>query len=234
MIRKILIPALVLYTCVMPVRQGDATTRYAMEFIGFSADGSYCAYRLEGTHDGSGFPFCEIFFVDTRTGEIAGGPVSVVIQDMENAAGETACARADEKAGAEFMKYRILKDTPGTVLLNAFEPRFDSSGPQNVSFSHRSVTYQLVLTEKDGGSKKSDEDRGIYGVVKTFDLTIATVRGHRVLRANGAIPYQGRRSFKYRISSVRAYKNILAVFITAWCPGFEGPDSLVFVVTGKL
>ena len=53
---------------------GDYASRHV---IGFSADGRYFAFEQYGAQDGSGFPYAEIFIIDTQADSwVAGSPDS--------------------------------------------------------------------------------------------------------------------------------------------------------------
>lgn len=62
-----------------PVLAGDIAS---LQTIGFSADGRIFAFEEYGVQDGSGFPYSNIYVIDTRTDRfIAGTPIRQRIED---------------------------------------------------------------------------------------------------------------------------------------------------------
>jgi len=63
--------ALLLFACsAIAAQAGDYAER---RIIGFSANGKYFAFQQFGVQDGSGFPYSEIFIINTDTDTWAGG-----------------------------------------------------------------------------------------------------------------------------------------------------------------
>ena len=87
--------------------------------IGFSADGSVFAFEEYGVQDGSGFPYSNIFFIDTRKDAfLPGTPIRLRI-DEENTSLAEVRARAAAKAAPLVQKFD-LGANPG--LMAAFNP----------------------------------------------------------------------------------------------------------------
>lgn len=75
-------------------RQTMAADASAREIIGISPDGRYFAFEEYGIHDGSGFPFSNIFVIDTRTDRwVKGSPFRAFreqeLANLENVRSET-------------------------------------------------------------------------------------------------------------------------------------------------
>ncbi|HTO31267.1 MAG TPA: DUF2259 domain-containing protein, partial [Pararhizobium sp.] len=100
--------------------------------IGFSDDSSVYAFEEYGVEDGSGFPFSNIFFIDTQNDTfLPGTPIRVRLQDEDAALGK-ARAEAATKAAPLVTKFD-LDGRPG--LLAAFNPLTETQSP-----AHR-LTY---------------------------------------------------------------------------------------------
>ena len=91
----------------------------AFQSLGFSPDGKVYAFEEFGVQDGSGFPYSNVYFIDTeKDAYLPGTPIRVRI-DSEEA--DIAKARADsrDKAKGLVEQHKVLSN-PG--LLAAFNP----------------------------------------------------------------------------------------------------------------
>ncbi len=95
-----------------PALAGDIAT---FQSIGFSQDGSIYAFEEFGIQDGSGFPYSNIFLIDTvKDTYLAGTPIRVRL-DVENAGLSKARAEAMKKARPLIDKHGLF-DNPGTLV----------------------------------------------------------------------------------------------------------------------
>ena len=77
--RRLLFAVLALCLATGAASAGDYADR---TIIGFSPDGAYFAFEEYGVQDGSGFPYANIYVVDTATDSwVAGTPIRVMVQD---------------------------------------------------------------------------------------------------------------------------------------------------------
>lgn len=87
--------------------------------IGFSGDGKVYAFEEYGIQDGSGFPYSNIFFLDTAKDTfLPGTPIRVRIDDEQAGVG-AARAEAAKKASS-LVESNALSDEPGQIV--AFNP----------------------------------------------------------------------------------------------------------------
>lgn len=159
-----------------PALAGDIAT---FQSIGFSQDGSIYAFEEFGIQDGSGFPYSNIFLIDTVNDTyLAGTPIRVRL-DVENAGLSQARAEAMKKARPLIDKHDLF-DNPGDIV--AFNPvtELDSASdrlryrayPADPAFGNpyalklesfkvaptghcidmvdQLVAFRLKMTEKDG------------------------------------------------------------------------------------
>lgn len=87
--------------------------------LGFSPDGKVFAFEEFGVQDGSGFPYSNVYFIDTeKDAYLAGTPIRVRIDDEAAGLGK-ARAESRSKAGSLIEQHK-LADNPG--VLAAFNP----------------------------------------------------------------------------------------------------------------
>lgn len=120
---------------------GDFST---FQSIGFSPDGKVYAFEEFGVQDGSGFPYSNIYVIDTeKDAYLPGTPIRVRIDD-EQAGLSTARADALAKAAPMIEKNRLL-DHPG--ILAAFNPMGQLGVDRN-----RIEYYPYAIEPMPGGS----------------------------------------------------------------------------------
>ena len=127
-------------------KAGDIAGR---NIIGFSSDGAYLAFEEYGVQDGSGFPYANIYFSNTRENSwVKGSPIRVLIQDEQ-----TDLASARERAAVQaaplIEKYKIqaggqlLAHNPVTELNRPTDEV--TVAPGNAPFLQK---YALTFTVK--------------------------------------------------------------------------------------
>ncbi|MGV8936811.1 MAG: DUF2259 domain-containing protein [Allorhizobium sp.] len=114
--KRIAVIATLAALCASRVFAGDIA---AFQPLGFSSDGSVFAFEEYGIQDGSGFPYANIYAIDTISDKyLAGTPIRVRIDD-ENEGLSAARAQVFSKA-APLLKNHHLADQPGQLV--AFNP----------------------------------------------------------------------------------------------------------------
>lgn len=232
MIRRLMLLWAVLAS--VPAAAGDIATR---SILGFNADGSRFAFEEYGTADGSGFPYANIYVVDTaRDAWVAGTPVRVRLEDETKTVAE---ARAAAAARARPLLSGIA--APGELV--ASNPISElSADPHRVRFVPRIVhppvdpPLTLELTEYGLPSPSPyDETNGFRLVLRTAETT-------RTLHEDKAIPPSRGIPFNYRIADVITYHPpvgsnaapVLVVLILVLAKGFETPDGRHLAVAATL
>lgn len=130
-----------------PSMAGDYAER---ALLGFSPDGHYCAFEEYGVQDGSGFPYSNIFLIDTATDDwVAGTPIRVLIEGDSPLLSETRSESTD-RFRPFLMKYWI----GAQGLTVAKNPLTETSANRHfVSFLPRLLVplqdrdYELVIHE---------------------------------------------------------------------------------------
>jgi predicted secreted protein len=225
----------------LTVADGAVAGDYAERNIfGFSPDGAYFAFEEYGTQDGSGFPYANIFLIETATDSwVAGTPIRVLIKRDDvsfRAARVQAYGQADE-----------LLDNHGTTeagYIAASNPVTETSAnPHFVSFRPRRLnltpdnSYDLTLAEYELPAPNCPEI-GV-GTFKGFRLTLTMPDGtQRVLNQDQSIPVSRRCPLGYGISEVVTYtggaRPVAMVLLNVFSVGFEGPDRRFMAVAAPL
>lgn len=157
--------------------------------LGFSPDGATFAFEEFGVQDGSGFPYANLYVIDTATDSwVKGTPVRVLIED-ETVNLDEARAKAIEDSEAILAARGVIPHGYDLVLSNP--PSEMSADPHRVRFlAHRQPHfmnriwdlrlallpmpegeacanlgpvhgYRLVLTDPDGRARTIHEDKAI-------------------------------------------------------------------------
>ncbi len=211
----------------LPARAGDIASR---RILGFSPDGTRFAFEEYGIQDGSGFPYANIYVVDTvRNRWIDGTPFRVLLQD-ERASLEEARRRAASRAARLLHRLQItprgetLAQNPVTEL---------SADPHSVTVAVRpgyptDASLTFTLTEFPLASRRCA--RYTDQPTRGYRLYIAEGQGRRrLLHADKRIPKSRGCPLNYAISDILHYRpsgnrSVYVVIISVFRVGFEGPD----------
>ena len=208
--------------------------------FGFSPDGRYFAFEQFGVRDGSGFPYADIFIIDTATDEwVKGSPFRVMLKDGR-AQQKWARREAITKAGNMLRELVISK--PGRLLA--------SNPPTELSADPHSVTVNT--SRLIGGRPKrwtftleettfADAHCATFTSVPTKGFSLTAQREGRAplkLHEDTSIPKSRNCPWRYAISDVVAYEpdggsRVIAVLVSVFSHGFEGPDRRFLVVTKR-
>lgn len=208
--------------------------------LGFSPDGRYFAFEEYGIQDGSGFPYSNIFLIDTTTDEWASGtPIRVSTEGDSPPLSETRSESAD-RFHPFLVEHQI--GAPGSIV--AANPLTETSAnPHFVSFTPRRYSstqdrgYELALQEYELAAPNWPDLGQPY---KGFQLTmIDPARRQRILARDERVPGSRNCPLAYAISEIVVYHpsdrhSVFAVLISVLSVGFEGPDRRFIAVTGQL
>lgn len=108
-----------LAACLLAASAATAGDFSTFQSLGFSPDGKVYAFEEFGVQDGSGFPYSNVYFIDTeKDAYLPGTPIRVRIDD-EAADIAKARAQSSDKAGALIETHKVLSH-PGVMA--AFNP----------------------------------------------------------------------------------------------------------------
>lgn len=230
---------LALACLVAPVASaGDQAER---QILGFSPDGSSFAFEQYGIQDGSGFPYADIFVIDTATDRwVKGTPFEAFIR---NGDAEVEQARQDVLKQAKKLLQERRISQPGRWLASN-PPAEVSADPHKVVVNVNPVPiappelWTFSIQEKTFKNPictafVSDDQQG-------FTLTMQRQgQAPRILHDDTSIPESRICAVRYAISDVLLHdpkggKRVLAVLISIFKHGFEGPDRRFLAVTAQV
>lgn len=236
--------AFLLFICSANVFAGD----YArLSVIGFSSDGKYLAFEEYGTQDGSGYPYSNIYFIETAKNSYAAQPVRVRLES-ETATEASVRLKAKTSAAANLKKFKIVAGNVGELLVARLITDLNASGNktklgyenQLVRFTDERLSdyfvdeFELALKSSEVKVKPCVDytDEPIY----KLDLTLKNVRKEndkaKILQSDKTLPETRNCPLGYSIQNVYTYKNNIAVFLNVFTTGFEGPDMRFMAITG--
>jgi len=215
--------------------------------LGFGPDGKTFAFEEYGVQDGSGFPYSSIYVIDTDTDSwVSDTPVRVLLED-ETAPLAAARTQAHREVAPILQHYGV---TEPAIALAANPLGEYTADPVSVSFGQPFPTtpmktptrrFTAALEVFDATTPERDCETYIGGMPKGFRLTITNRESTTVavLHQDGqTIPGSRGCPITYRISeiSVRDFypARKVAVILSVFRPGFEGPDRRFIAVTGTL
>lgn len=209
--------------------------------LGFSPDGRYFAFEEYGVADGSGFPYSNIFLIDTATDDwVPGTPIRVLIEGESPPLSETRSESADR-----FRPYLTKYQIGAQGLTVASNPLTETSANRHfVSFLPRLLVppvldrdYELSMQEYALPAPECpDVEQGYRG----FQLALTDPDGQqRLLARDQRIPGSRNCPLAYAISEVVTYHPpagapVFAIMISVLSFGFEGPDRRFIAITGRL
>ncbi|HVF31349.1 MAG TPA: DUF2259 domain-containing protein [Pyrinomonadaceae bacterium] len=242
--RSVLVAVVAAFLCVS-IQAGDFAT---LNFIGFSKNGRYLAFEEYGTHDGSGFPYSNIYFVDVVKNAYAATPVRVRLES-ETATERLARSRAKLGSTAALKKFGIVAGNYGTlvvsrVLTDVSGNHFLSKDPgddQTINFAeiigsmYRRGNYDLKLKSIVTKTKECAYTADDYKVYM-LDLSIYDREQQKTiaLQKDASLPSARGCPVNYAIQHVYLHEDHVAVFLNTYHMGFEGPDMRYMVVTGRI
>ncbi len=214
---------------------GDYAT---LNVIGFSKDGRYLAFEEYGIQDGSGFPYSNIYFIDTAKNVFAAPRVEVRI-DKETATETTARNRSAFLAAKKLKQLGIVKGNTGKLVVSRLITDLTNDDNNKIMFAeeigsmYRRGDYELTLKAT---TVKAKDCEAFEDETKMFELQLANKEDDKVkfLQKDTTLPASRGCAIDYRLQDVYLYKDFVAVFVGVFTRGFEGPDMRFIAVTGKL
>lgn len=211
---------------------GDFST---FQSLGFSPDGKVYAFEEFGIQDGSGFPYSNVYFIDTeKDAYLPGTPIRVRI-DSEEAGIAKARAESRDKAKALADKHDVLAN-PG--VLAAFNPMGE------VGVDRKRIEYvQHAVEPTPGGSfALALEEIPLELSANCRDITPEGGKGFRlklvkrdgeaadtVLHEDTRVPESRRCPLSYQVSGAVTFNprgadpvHVALVLVRSF--GFEGTD----------
>lgn len=214
-----------------------------IDILGFSSDGAIFAFEEYGVQDGSGFPYANRYYIDTKTDKfLKGTPVRARIDDESATLAE---ARRKAREGSQiFIEDSELAGNRGHLAafnavteLNA-DPHRVVVNPRPV-FPPIDAPVEFRLEQFPLAAKDRCEGLGAMAGFRLLRIDPAENGHTNLLHEDSSLPQSRNCPTGYRIGGVQTFfsgKNgpVFAVLISVQGIGFEGPDYRWIAVTGKL
>lgn len=217
----------------------DAADWADREILGFSRDGAYFAFEEFGVQDGSGFPYSNVFVIDTgRDAWVEGTPVRVLVED-ETVPLATARAQARRDAEAVIDSLGILPRAEYRVVVSN-PPSEMSADPHAVRFLSdffANLTDRVWSLELTPLPMAEGANCANLGPVAGFRLDLTDPQGTaRTLHEDAAIPASRFCPRDYAITDVLIYRPpegdpVMVVLLNVIRQGFEGLDRRYLAVS---
>ncbi len=223
--RRTLIALLALAGGIASALAGDFADR---EVIGFSPDGASFAFEEYGVQDGSGFPYSNIFIIDTATDQWLIDPVRL-LDESETTPLQVVRSGARRQVQPTLEQYGIA--VPGSHVA-ASTTEGTGEAPDRLEFQPRGTVppsgpkMVLQIAEMPFPSDTCPAESGPYN---GFQLTMTGSEGPRTLQSDTRIPGSRNCPKGYGLSDVVTYyppggDPVIAVFVSVYSLGFEGPN----------
>lgn len=227
--------AIALATCLTATAGASAGDFSTFQSLGFSPDGKVYAFEEFGIQDGSGFPYSNVYFIDTeKDSYLSGTPIRVRI-DSEEA--DIAKARADsrDKAKALIDQHKVLSNTG---VLAAFNPMGEvGADRKRIEYLQHAVeptpggSFALALEEVPLDLTDNCRDITPDGG-KGFRLKLVKRDGEAadvLLHEDKRVPESRRCPLSYQVSGAMTFNPIGAdpvhvALVLVRSFGFEGAD----------
>lgn len=214
-----------------------------LQILGFSHDGGIFAFEEYGVQDGSGFPYANRYYIDTRTDKfLEGTPIRVRIDD-ESAT--IAAARRKAREGSQiFIEDSELSENRGyTAAFNAVTEL--NADPNRVVVNPRPVfppidaPVEFRLEQFPLAAEGRCDGLGDLAGFRLLRIDSAENGKTALLHEDKALPQSRNCPTGYRIGGVQTFFDakdgpVFAVLVAVQGIGFEGPDHRWIAVTGKL
>ncbi len=215
----------------------DAAER---EIYGFSMDGGLFAFEEFGVQDGSGFPYSNIYVIDTATDSwTAGSPYRVLLKD------ETKDV-FDAREEARILAGPVMKsfEARGNVIATNRPTELTENPKRMVASRYYSMAPHTDALAFSIELIQMDDPEGCYdlGDAKGFRLLQLDVKSGdtlNILHEDTKIPSSRHCPLDYDFADIVTYSPengspVAAILILMKKVGFEGPDARYLAVTTKL
>ncbi|MEM7067468.1 MAG: DUF2259 domain-containing protein [Pseudomonadota bacterium] len=224
-------------TTISPSQAGDFAKRH---IHGFSPNGGLFAFEEYGVQDGSGFPYSNIYVIDTATDQwTAGSPFRVQLNDEAKTV-------FDAREEARILAGPVMKsfEDRGTIVATnrPTEKGIDTKRMvANPRVAVPPITEEIEF-RLDRLSFPAKEECEAFGASAGYRLKqIATFNGGttRTIHEDKSVPSSRSCPLDYHFADLVTYypdgnPPVVAVIILMERVGFEGPDGRYLAVTTQL
>lgn len=236
---KTIAATIFLFSSTFSVFAGDFASR---AIIGFSKDGTKFAFEEYGVQDGSGFPYSNIYIIDTTTDSWTSGSPWRVRLNNENA------SIADARFKNGKLAYTSIKNITEKGFVAATnryteipaDPTVMRAHPRSfIPSSSDPVEYKLENYRTNAKADCSHIDE-VWGFKLTQTLKNNGTIKKRILHNDGSsIPKSRGCPLSYSFADLVTYypqsgSPVAAILLLKRSYGFEGPDGRYLAVTAPI
>ncbi|MDF2388631.1 DUF2259 domain-containing protein [Nostoc ellipsosporum NOK] len=213
-----------------------------LEILGFTGDGGVFVFEEYGVQDGSGFPYANRYYIDTRTDSfLKGTPIRVRLDD-ESAKLDAARLQARQKGEAIVSQAELDANRGITAGFNpvtelSADPHRMEVNPRPI-FSPVDQPLEFRLDEIGMNATEGCESQGEINGFRLLRIEAQDGGTTKMLHEDKFIPKSRGCPNGYRIGAVQTFSidslSAYAVLIAVRQYGFEGPDYRWIAVTGRL
>ena len=199
----------------------------ALEVVGFSPDGAYLAIIEHGVGEGSGLPWARLSILEVAKN----AQVSRTEVNLDSGGEDDAVAQVKQRAEAAREKLQIAKWVPAKLI------RHDQTGQMR---DHEDAPIgTLEIKARKATSKQLPSGTAACDAPFSPLLLKATVffvddEKPAVLASERKVPHERACSTGCALDQIYAHARSALVVIKCAVPGFEGPASKPWPITGKL
>lgn len=211
-------------------KAGDVAER---ELLGFSPDGAYFAFEEFGVQDGSGFPYSNIYVINTASNSwVKGSPFRSLIQDEK---APLSAARDKTVNAADSLLKRFKIEPDGQLL--AHNPVTEIGSPRDtvtVAPGNAPFLQQHALTFKISSLPLTTKRCDDYGKEAQMGFSLSVMRKDQeaeMVYTDKRIPTSRGCPKRYAISDIVRFvsekepeKALYIVLVQVFSYGFEGDD----------
>lgn len=212
---------------------GDAALK---RILGFSPDGKYFAFEQYGIQDGSGFPYADIFFINTQNNTWVEDPIRIFIKDDTVSITKV---RALAIAKATPIVKRLNTTLHGFTLVSNPITQLDRKKYSAHFGIHPSAPtidqYSIDLIVKDAPNPKCQTYSGKNPKLFSLHLVKMPAQTPVATYNDTNIPTSRNCPIDYSISDVHYFEaenqdTVFMTFINISAQSFEGPNRRFMVI----
>lgn len=240
--------ALLVLSALLLAPAAQAGDNAAISVLGFSPDGKTFAFEQFGTHDGSGFPYSTLYFIDVATNAWSTRPIGMDGEDEMMDMPES----DDLDASLEGLRHRLrvsamntfrtlgLTSATGTALFENYVSDYamgdEQLNPAQLRCTLGGHACTLRVSERPDPAASADEAWMGTPMLLTVELHDEVDGTVTVLQKDERLPASRGNATAYDVSGLWISEDGqgLAVLVGYLCPGFEGPSKRYLAVTASL
>ena len=229
---------LLLLATVLGIAPALAADSAQSRSLGYSLDGKYFAFEQFGIHDGSGFPYWDIFVLDlAANGWVKGTPARAVVEDES---GDVALARSQAMEKARPVLDKLAIGEPADLLISNPATEFvaDRTRVAFGAFPQMPQAYELSVKSLDLPAPPECTDPDFKPMGMELTLKVTQPGKTLTLAKDTSIPKSRACPLRYDIEAIYTRsgygEGMEVAIIGVYSRGFEGEDRRFIAVPFNL